>query len=234
MFCGITLNFGQLVVGFVCPRCVTALAGDTVEKEPKTGIQSFAYYCRNSFHSGPCFSHSPNFPKHSPLHMEFSMGGVCLEVKFPWVSESWSKDVAFFLYGRVEKPHFCFSRLRGKLCNHISKEGKSAEGWDLTAQPELLDSSLCLQGTIRVQQPKPPQLIPGPFSMCKHKPRSWVIPKGLEKLKSNFESFIGMCLNEFVCQGVVCPVKPRELSGIKRAGIFLVPLLFFFLLKTSP
>lgn len=37
--------------------------------------------------------------------------------------------------------------------------------------------------------------------------------------------------HEFVYQGVVCPVKPRELSGIKRAGIFLVPLLFFFLLK---
>lgn len=56
-------------------------------------IQSFAYYCRNSFHYGPYFSHSPNFPKHSPLEMEFSMVDVCLEVKIARVSGSFSKGV---------------------------------------------------------------------------------------------------------------------------------------------
>lgn len=53
-------------------------------------IQSFAYYCRNSFHYGP---YSSNFPKHSPLEMEFSMVGVCLEVKFACLSESFTKVI---------------------------------------------------------------------------------------------------------------------------------------------
>lgn len=113
MFWGITLNFGQSIVGFVCPWCGTALAGDAVEKESKMGIQSFAYYCRNSFHSGPYFSHSPNFPKHSPLAMEFSVGGVCLEVKFAWVSESWSKNVAFILWESGKTPLLLF-QIEGK------------------------------------------------------------------------------------------------------------------------
>lgn len=66
---------------------------NTVEKESNMVIQSFAYCCRNCFHYGPYFSHSPNFPKHSPLELEFSIVGVCLEVKFACVSGSFSKDV---------------------------------------------------------------------------------------------------------------------------------------------
>lgn len=108
MLRAITLNFGQLIVGFVCPRCVTALAGDAVEEESKMGTQSFACYCRNSFHSGPYFSHSPDFPKHSPLDVEFSMGGVCLEVKFAWVSESWRKDIAFTSWESGKTPLLLF------------------------------------------------------------------------------------------------------------------------------
>lgn len=78
------------------------------------GIQSFALHCRNSFHPGPCFSHSPDFPKHSsPLDMEFSTGGVCLQVKFPWVSESWSKDVAFTLWESGKTPLLLF-QVEGK------------------------------------------------------------------------------------------------------------------------
>lgn len=143
------------------------------------------------------------------------------------------------LYGRVEKPHFCRSRLRGKLCRHISKKGRSAEGWDLTAQPELLGSSLCLQGTICVQQPKQ-AVTPThschscPFFPVQAQTQELGYPQGAGKAKVKFLIIYWNVFHELVCQGVVCPGKPGELSGIKSVGIFLLLSLFFSLLKTSP
>lgn len=79
---------------------------NNVEKKSNMVIQSFAYYCRNSFHYSLYFSHSHNFPKHL-WRWSFPCLKFAWRLNLPLSMEVLAKTFNHLHYGRVEKKiHF--------------------------------------------------------------------------------------------------------------------------------